>query len=120
MDDGQKGRESLIGNLATEQSKQASQIASGYAIRTGLVQKMAPGDKTFHVVALKNNKIKMHSSKTRVEGDKVFLIQGKVPKILMSGETGDILLSSGDQNSRDQLLGMFLTQRYQGKYFGKS
>ena len=74
----------------------------------------------FHVVALKNNQMKMRSSKTRIEGDKEFLMQGKAPKILMSGETGDILLSSGDQNGRDQILGMFLTQRYQGKYFGKS
>ena len=36
IDDGQKGRESLIQNLATDDSKLASQIASGYAIRTGL------------------------------------------------------------------------------------
>ena len=44
IDDGQPGRESLIANLATDQSKTASQIVSGYAIRTGLAPKMAPGD----------------------------------------------------------------------------
>jgi len=62
----------------------------------------------------------MRAYKTRVQGDMEYLKLGNVPKLLMSGETGDILLSNGDQNSRDQILGMFLTQRYQGKYFGKS
>ena len=62
----------------------------------------------------------MASFKTREEANKAFDNLGKVPKIMMSGETGDILQSEGDQNPRDQLLGMFLTQRYQGKYYGKS
>jgi len=57
---------------------------------------MAPGDKKFHVVSFKNKKNSMTSHKTRVEGDKAYLMQGKVPKFLMSGETGDILMSSGD------------------------
>lgn len=120
IDDGQQGRESLISNFATDQSKQASQIVSGYAIRNGLAQKMAPGDKMFHLVTYKNKQNKMSSFKTRAEADKQYLMQGNVPKLLMSGETGDILMSNGDQNSRDQILGMFLTQRYQGKYYGKS
>lgn len=58
---------------------------------------MAPGDKMFHVVAFKDNKNSMHSFKTRVEADKHYLMQGsKTPKMLMSGETGDILLANGD------------------------
>lgn len=101
IDDGQKGKESLITNFATDQSKQASQMVSGYAIRNGLAQKMAPGDKMFHLVALRNKQIKMHSFNTRVEADKEYLMQGRVPKIIMGGETGDILMSNGDQNSRD-------------------
>lgn len=74
----------------------------------------------FHLVSLKDGKNNMSSFKSRVEADKAYLILGKIPKIMMSGETGDILMSNGDQNSIDQCLGMFLTQRYQGKYYGKS
>lgn len=62
----------------------------------------------------------MKSFKTRKEANVGYVVIGKTPKMMMSGETGDILQSDGDQNSRDQLLGMFLTQRYQGKYYGKS
>lgn len=62
---------------------------------------MAPGDKMFHVVSLKNKQNSMKSFKTRVEADKAYLMLGNTPKIIMAGETGDILASSGDQNSRD-------------------
>lgn len=91
IDDGQPGRESLISNLASEKSKVASQIVSGYAIRNGLVQKMAPGDKMFHLVSLKDGKNQMQQFKSRQEADKAFASAGKIAKILMSGETGDIL-----------------------------
>ena len=74
----------------------------------------------FHLVSLKNNKTQMASIKSRKEANIEFAVLGKVPKIMMAGETGDILQSAGEQNPRDQLLGYFLTQRYQGKYFGKS
>lgn len=43
-----------------------------------------------------------------------------MPKLLISGETGDVLKAHGEQNQIDQVLGMFYTQRYQGKYYGKS
>lgn len=36
IDDGQPGRESLISNFATDQSKVASQIVTGYSIRQSL------------------------------------------------------------------------------------
>jgi hypothetical protein len=36
IDDGQPGRESLISNFATDQSKTTSQIVTGYAIRNSL------------------------------------------------------------------------------------
>ena len=35
-----------------------------------------------------------------------------------SGTTGDVLLGKGQQHEMDQILGMFYTQRYQGKYYG--
>ena len=58
---------------------------------------MAPGDRKFHVVSLKDKQNnKMSSHKTRLEAEKEYLIRGKHPKIMMSGETGDILMSSGD------------------------
>jgi len=62
---------------------------------------MAPGDKKFHIVSYKNKQNKMNSYQTRVEADKAYLMLGKIPKIMMSGETGDILMSGGDQNPRD-------------------
>lgn len=91
----------MISNFATDQSKLASQIVSGYAIRNGLAQKMAPGDRMFHVVSLKNKQNKMNNFKTRLDAVKEYLKLGNIPKIMMSGETGDILMSNGDQNSRD-------------------
>jgi hypothetical protein len=62
---------------------------------------MAPGDKMLHVISLKDKQNKMHSFHTRVEADMDYLKFGRIPKLMISGETGDILLSNGDQNSRD-------------------
>lgn len=42
-----------------------------------------------------------------------------MPRLLICGETGDVVMASGDQNQQDQILGMFYTQRYQGKYYGR-
>ena len=120
IDDGQAGRESLILNFASDQSKLTSQIVSGYAIRNGLAQKMAPGDKMFYLISFADKKNKMASYKYRQLADIEFKKLGDIPKIMISGETGDVLQAAGNQNSRDQCLGMFLTQRYQGKYYGKS
>lgn len=81
---------------------------------------MAPGDKQFHMVswdaAKKINNMKTFQKRDLAEKD--FLALGEIPKILVAGETGDILLSNGEQNMVDQCLGMFYTARYQGKYFG--
>jgi hypothetical protein len=60
----------------------------------------------------------MRTFQKRSEAEKSYKALGKVPKILVSGETGDVVLSSGEQNMVDQCLGMFYTQRYQGKYYG--
>lgn len=82
---------------------------------------MAPGDKQFHMVSWDANK-KYNNIRTfqkRSEAEKSYKALGKVPKILVSGETGDVVLSSGEQNMVDQCLGMFYTQRYQGKYYGQ-
>jgi hypothetical protein len=49
--DDQPGKESIIQNLNSDQSKLLSQISSGYAIRRDYVQKMAPGDAQFHMVS---------------------------------------------------------------------
>lgn len=62
----------------------------------------------------------MRTFQKRSEADKGFATLGNdVPKILVSGETGDVLMSNGEQKMVDQCLGMFYTQRYQGKYFGQ-
>lgn len=95
-------------------------MASGYSIRHSFVQKMAPGDKQFHLVnwdpAKKSNQMKTFS--TRNEAEEKYNAAGEVPKILISGETGDVLLANGNEALIDQSLGMFYTQRYQGKYYG--
>jgi len=96
IDDGQQGRESLISNFATDQSKTTSQIVSGYAIRNSLAQKMAPGDKKFHLVRFENNTNKFEAFNTRKLADEAFgKLGADVPRILLSGETGDILASKG-------------------------
>ena len=118
--DDQPGKESIIQNMNSDQSKLLSQIYSGYAIRKDYVQKMAPGDAQFHMVSWDETK-KSNAMKTfqsRKEADEAFYALGTVPKILVSGETGDVLLANGEQNMIDQAVGMFYTQRYQGKYFG--
>lgn len=122
IDDGQPGRESLISNFATDDSKTTSQMVSGYAIRNSLAQKMAPGDQMYYLVSYENKMNKMNSFKTRELANAAFSKFGEAtPRIMMSGETGDILQSKGgSQNWRDQCLGMFLTQRYSGKYYGQS
>ena len=48
--DSQPGKQSIIQNVNSDTSKTISQIAAGYAIRQNLVEKMAPGDKQFHLV----------------------------------------------------------------------
>lgn len=119
--DDQPGKESIIQNFNSDTAKLESQVSSGYAIRNNLVQKMAPGDKQFHMVSWDANK-KYNNMKTfqkRSEAEKGYKTLGDIPKILVSGETGDVVLSNGEQSSVDQCLGMFYTQRYQGKYFGQ-
>jgi len=83
---------------------------------------MAPGDKQFHLVSWDSEK-KFNHIKTYPKRDlanKGYEEKGEVPKILVSGETGDVVLSSGSQPEVDQCVGYFYTQRYQGKYFGKA
>ncbi len=121
VDDGQHGRESIIENMNSDTSKQASQVSAGYSVRHNLVQKMAPGDHSFHLVSWDDNK-KFNNVKTypkRALGEEGFTNLGEIPKILVSGETGDVVLASGSESQIDQCLGMFYTQRYQGKYFGQ-
>ena len=121
IDDGQVGMESIIQNMASDESKTTSQIVSGYSIRNSLAQKMAPGDKMFYIISNENHQNKMNSYKTRDAANQAFKKMGSgTARIMVSGETGDILQAKGDQNLRDQCLGMFLTQRYSGKYYGQS
>ena len=71
---------------------------------------MAPGDQMFYVVSNENKQNKMNSFKTRVLANEFYDKMPKdVARVMISGETGDILQSKGDQNLRDQCLGMFLT-----------
>ena len=97
--------------MNSDNAKLLSQISSGYSIRHNLVQKMAPGDKQFHMVSWDATK-KFNNMKTfqkRSEAEKEFGALGDLPKILISGETGDIVLSNGEQSMVDQCLGMFYT-----------
>mmetsp|Transcript_5191 Transcript_5191/g.8018 ORF Transcript_5191/g.8018 Transcript_5191/m.8018 type:complete len:85 (+) Transcript_5191:679-933(+) len=84
---------------------------------------MAPGDKMYHVVSYdpKKKLNKFTAYKTRALADDAFSkLNGQLAKIMISGETGDLLRGAGEQNWKDQCLGMFLTQRYSGKYYGQS
>jgi len=97
--------------MNSDNAKLLSQISSGYSIRKNLVQKMAPGDKQFHLVSWDSGK-KFNNMKTfpkRSEAEKDFQALGEVAKILISGETGDVVLSNGEQSMVDQCLGMFYT-----------
>lgn len=60
----------------------------------------------------------MRTFQKRSDADKGYNALGNIPKILVSGETGDVVEAHGEQNMIDQCLGMFYTQRYQGKYYG--
>jgi hypothetical protein len=95
--DDQPGKESIIQNFNTDTSKMLSQVSSGYSIRHNLVQKMVPGDRSFHMVSWDDSK-KFNPMKTfpsRAEADKAYSELKGVPKILVSGETGDVVLSEG-------------------------
>ena len=71
---------------------------------------MAPGDQMFYIIANENKANKMNSFKTRaLANDYYNKMPADTARIMISGETGDILQSKGDQNLRDQCLGMFLT-----------
>mmetsp|Transcript_5304 Transcript_5304/g.8198 ORF Transcript_5304/g.8198 Transcript_5304/m.8198 type:complete len:125 (+) Transcript_5304:1245-1619(+) len=111
VDDGQPGRESIIQNMNSDTSKQASQVAAGYSVRHNLVQKMAPGDHSFHLISWDDGK-KFNNMKTypkRELGEEGYNNLGQIPKILVSGETGDVMLASGTDSQIDQCLGMFFT-----------
>jgi hypothetical protein len=118
--DDQPGKESILQNMNSDSSKTTSQIASGFSITNGQVQKMAPGDKMFHLVSWnddkKTNFVKSYES--REEADTAFNEKESENKLLVSGETGDVLLAAGSPNMIDQCVGYFYTQRYQGKYYG--
>jgi len=96
IDDGQPGMESIIQNMASDESKTTSQVVSGYAIRNGLAQKMAPGDKQFYIISYENKANKMNSYKNRDLANAAYNKMGDASRIMISGETGDILQAKGD------------------------
>lgn len=51
----------------------------------------------------------MKTFQKRTEAEKDYQALGDLPKILVSGETGDVLLANGEQSMIDQCLGMFYT-----------
>ena len=64
----------------------------------------------YYIVSFDNKANKMNSFKTRsLANDFYNKMDQNMARIMMSGETGDILQSKGDQNKRDQCLGMFMT-----------
>ena len=76
---------------------------------------MAPGDKQFHICSWNLDKgiNNMKTYPTREEANKAFAGNfGEMPRLLICGETGDVLQAFGEQNQQDQILGMFFTQRY--------
>jgi hypothetical protein len=101
--DDQPGKESIIQNFNSDQSKITSQISSGYSIRNNFVQKMAPGDKQFHLVSWDEKKKfnNMRTFQKRSDAEIGYMGLGKATKILVSGETGDVLYSNGKQNMVD-------------------
>lgn len=71
---------------------------------------MAPGDQMFYIISNENKANKMNSFKTRALANDFYAkMASETTRIMISGETGDILQSKGDQNLKDQCLGMFLT-----------
>jgi len=108
--------------MNSDTAKTSSQIASGFAIKNAQVQKMAPGDRMFHLVSWndekKTNFVKSYES--RDEADQAFKDKACENKLLVAGETGDVVLAEGTPNMIDQGVGYFYTQRYQGKYYGQS
>ena len=71
---------------------------------------MAPGDQMFYIISNENKANKMNSFKTRALANDFYAkMKDDTARIMISGETGDILQAKGDQNLRDQCLGMFLT-----------
>lgn len=64
----------------------------------------------FYIVSYEDKMNKMNSFKKRDLAEAAFdKMANGVPRIMIGGETGDILRGNGDQNWRDQCLGMFLT-----------
>jgi len=51
----------------------------------------------------------MKTFQKRAEAEKDYQALGDLPKILISGETGDVLLANGEQSMVDQCVGMFYT-----------
>ena len=71
---------------------------------------MAPGDQMFYIISNENKANKMNSFKTRALANDFYAkLSTDISRVMISGETGDILQAKGDQNLRDQCLGMFLT-----------
>jgi hypothetical protein len=96
VSDDTPGKESLLKNVNALYN---SEVASGYAVQHNLVQKMAPGDHKFHTVNYQPNNQEngYRSFATREEGQKHFEELGEMPKLLISGETGDVLMSHGTE-----------------------
>ena len=58
---------------------------------------MAPGDQMFYVVSNENKQNKMNSFKTRELANEFYAkMPTDVARVMISGETGDILQSKGD------------------------
>ena len=72
---------------------------------------MAPGDSQFHTVNFQpNNQVNGYRSfPTRGTAQKHFEELGEMPKLLISGETGDVLMATGSQIEIDECLGNFYT-----------
>lgn len=94
INDSSAGKENVEVNGQTDPVKYNSYVSAGYSIRNNLIQKMAPGDNQFHTVNYQpNNQVNGYRSfPTREAGQQHFEEIGDMPKLLISGETGDVLM----------------------------
>lgn len=122
INDKLSGKENVLVNGQTDPVKYNSYVSAGYSIRNNLIQKMAPGDSQFHTVNFQpNNQVNGYRSfPTHDTGVAHFNEIGDMPKLLISGETGDVLMANGSQIEIDECLGNFYTQRQYLKFYGQS
>lgn len=122
INDQKEGKENILVNGKSDPVKYNSYVSAGYAIRNNLVQKMAPGDSQYHTINYQPNNQQngYRSFPTRATAQEHYEELGDMPKLLISGETGDVLMANGSQIEIDENLGNFYTSRQYLKFYGQN